>query len=107
MDTERRVIYEPVTDENGKETGELRKEIVRIRKFGKYEIIVNTWLLQEIFYFLGELKNVNERDTYKKLMYEFGAAESIAKAAVKKYLDGTLLDIVGQYDYWEGGMRTL
>ena len=107
MDTERRVIYEPVIDEDGKETGELRKEIVRIRKVGKYEVIVNIWPLQQIFYFLGELKDVNEKTTCKKLMYEFGVAESIAKAAVEKYLDGTLLDIIGQYDYWEGGMREL
>jgi len=107
MDTERRVIYEPILDENGKETGKLRKVIVRVRKFGKYEIIVNIWPLQQIFYLLGELKNVNEKDTYKKLMYEFGVAESIAKVAVKKYLDGTLLDIIGQYDSWEGGMRVI
>ena len=106
MDTERRVIYEPVIDEDGKETGELRKEIVRIRKIGKYEVIVNIWPLQQIFYFLGELKDVNEK-TYKKLTYEFGVSESIAKAAVEKYLDGTLLDIIGQYDYYEGGMRAL
>ena len=83
------------------------KKIVRVRKEGKYEVVVNIWILQQIWEFFDELTDINKKDTPKILMHEFGISEGIAKVIVNKYLDGTLLDVVGQYDCWEGGMRVI
>ncbi|MBP7139410.1 MAG: hypothetical protein KBA47_00555 [Caldisericia bacterium] len=89
---ERRVFYELETDESNKETGKLVKKIVRVRKEGKYEIIVVKPLIEQIAEVIDELEKVNEETLYKDLMYWFGFSESLARSIANKFLDGSWLE---------------
>lgn len=92
MKIERRVIYEPITDEDGKETGELIEKVVRIRKQGKYEIVIVKPLIEQITEVIDELEKVDEETLYKELIYWFGFSESFAKSIASKFLDGSWLE---------------
>lgn len=92
MKTERRVVYELETDEDNKEIGKWIKKIVRVRKEGKYEIIVVKPLIEQIAEVIDELEKVNEETLYKELMYWFGFSESLARSIANKFLDGSWLD---------------
>lgn len=92
MKIERRVIYEHETDEDNKETGKLVKKIVRVRKEGKYEIIVVKPLIEQIAEVISELEEVNQETLYKELMYWFGFSESLARSIANKFLDGSWLE---------------
>ncbi len=92
MKIERRVIYEPVIDGYRKETGELIQKVVRIRKQGKYEIVVAKTLIEQIAEVIDELEKVDEKTLYKELMYWFGFSESLARSIANKFLDGSWLE---------------
>lgn len=92
MKIERRVIYEPVTDEDGKETGELVERVVRVVKQGKDEIVVEKPLIEQIAEVIDQLEEVNQETLYKELMYWFGFSESLARSIANKFLDGSWLE---------------
>jgi len=43
--------------------------------------------------FLSKLKDVNEINTYKKLMKEFGFVEEYARGMVRGYVNGAYLEL--------------
>ena len=92
MKIERRIIYEPEINEEGRETGELVEEVVRIRKEGKYEIVVRKPLIEQISEVIDGLEEVNEKTLYKELMYWFGFSETLARSIANKFLDGSWLE---------------
>ena len=92
MKIERRVIYEPEINEDGNKTGELIEKVVRVRKEGKYEIIIRKPLIEQIAEVIGQLEEVNEKTFYKELIYWFGFSESLAISIANKFLDGSWLD---------------
>ena len=93
MVTERKVIYEPIIDEYGKETGEIRERVVRTIKWGNYDLISDGSMLNDVIEFLSKLKDVNEINTYKKLMKEFGFVEEYARGMVRGYVNGAYLEL--------------
>jgi len=65
----------------------------RTKKVWTYDVVRTEPLIEQIEEFLDTLGELNEIDTYKKLMKEFGFPEEFAKGIVKGYINGDYLNI--------------
>lgn len=90
MQTERRIIYEDELNEEGYKTGNLIEKVVHIRKEGNYEVIINKPIYEQMLEYLWELK-ITE-NSYKKLSFEFGINEEVAKIMINNFIEGRYIE---------------